>query len=80
MSISQIRAYSYKPGAYPNYQIFTTNAGCQQAPSMIWQFPLYLQYCRYEFYGSPPYYNLVFNVPRFVHVVTLVGDAFNDYI
>jgi hypothetical protein len=29
--------------------------------------------------GTPAYYNIVFNVTRFVHAVTLIGDYTSDF-
>jgi hypothetical protein len=35
--------------------------------------------CKMPVGGTPAYYNIVFNVTRFVHAVTLVGDFTSDF-
>jgi len=81
LNISQIRAYSYKPSAYP-YQISLSanNLNCPAVDlSALWQNPLIDYSCFFVVDGAPPYINIVFNVPRFVQVVTLVGHSYYDF-
>ncbi len=35
--------------------------------------------CKMHVAGTPAYYNIVFDVPRFVHAVTLVGNSYDDF-
>ena len=36
--------------------------------------------CSFILDGATPYYNIVFDVPRFVHVVTIVGHGAYDFV
>jgi hypothetical protein len=83
MNISQIRGYSYVPSSYPNYQVLTSSSYCGAAtpsPSVLWQGLLIDENgCNLVFDGTPPYYNIVFDVARYVHAVTLIGHAYGDF-
>jgi hypothetical protein len=35
--------------------------------------------CKYPAEGTPAYFNFVFNVPRYVHAVTLIGNPGSDF-
>ena len=35
--------------------------------------------CKMTVSGTPAYYNIIFDVPRFVHAVTLVGNPAHDF-
>ena len=35
--------------------------------------------CKYPVGGTPAYFNFVFDVPRFVHAVTLIGNPLSDF-
>ena len=35
--------------------------------------------CKYPAEGTPAYFNFVFDVPRFVHAVTLIGNPLSDF-
>ena len=82
MNISQIRAYSYTANAYQNYQYLTSSIwGCAETTNLIY-FPGHVttNVCAMPLNGNnPAYYNIVFDVTRFVHGVTLVGTVYLDF-
>jgi hypothetical protein len=35
--------------------------------------------CKMPVNGTTAYFNIVFNVPRYVHAVTLIGNPYSDF-
>jgi hypothetical protein len=40
---------------------------------------LWSDMCKYPVGGTPAYFNFVFDVPRYVHAVTLIGNPLSDF-
>ena len=82
MSICQIRAYPYSANAYTNFQYLTSTINdCAPTVSnlILTSEMINSSICKMPVGGTPAYYNVVFNVTRFVHSVTLIGDYSSDF-
>ena len=78
MNICQIRAYPYSANAYTNFEYLkSTIVVCHEVSNLIMTSEVInSSSCKITVEGTPAYYNIVFNVPRFVHSVTLVGNYY----
>ena len=81
MNICQIRAYPYSANAYTNYQYLTSNIlQCSTVSNLIMTSEVINSLlCKMPVEGTPAYYNIVFNVQRFVHAVTIIGDGDSNF-
>ncbi len=81
MNICQIRAYAYSANAYTNFEYLTSTIyDCPTVSNLILTSEMInSSMCKMPVVGTFAYYNIVFNVTRFVHAVTLIGDYDSDF-
>ena len=79
LNISEIRAYSYKSNAYQNFEFLTSSiASCSSDYYLdAWTGRLLDNGCQVpvEPANGLSFFNIVFDVERFVHTVTIVGNS-----